>query len=193
MIQMVAAIPSPEAVQAARSRTPRPVRDLRACQLPELDGKDGLAGTPSPEDHDGLHPFSLAQTRGPGETCGPRPQLTRAAPFSTRLVPRAQAVGGATGTGKEVTATLQERVLAAYRESGRRFPQGGARFVIFSVLFFAIELGVFLMSILVLAGAFELEGENDTGAGMTFLVVGVGLLGFYWWMLAYLTRSRDDA
>ena len=83
--------------------------------------------------------------------------------------------------------------MAAYRESSRRFPQGGARFVIFSVLFFAIELVVFVVSILVVAGALELEGENDTGAGMTFLVVGVGLLGFYWWMLTYLSRSRDDA
>ena len=92
-----------------------------------------------------------------------------------------------------MTPALHGRVVAAYRESSRRFPQGGARFVIFSVLFFAIALGVFVISILVLAGAWELEGENDTGAGLTFLVVGVGFLAFYWWMLTYLTRSKDDA
>ncbi len=83
--------------------------------------------------------------------------------------------------------------MVAYRESSRRFPQGGARFVIFSVLLFAIDLAVFVISILVLAGALELEGENDTSAGLTFLVIGLGLLAFYWWMITYLTRSKGDA
>ena len=83
--------------------------------------------------------------------------------------------------------------MAAYRESSRRFPQGGARFVIFSVLLFVIDLAVFVISILVLAGALELEGENDTGPGLTFLVIGLGLLAFYWWMITYLTRSKGDA
>ena len=83
-------------------------------------------------------------------------------------------------------------MLAAYRECSRRFPQGGARFVIFSVLFFAIDLGVFLISISVIAGAWHLEGTNDRSAGITFLVIGLGLLTFYWWMVTYLARSTGD-
>ena len=84
------------------------------------------------------------------------------------------------------------RVMAAYRASSRRFPQGGARFVIFSVLFFAIELAVFVISILVIAGAWDLEGENDRVAGITFLGIGLGFLAFYWWMVTYLAGSKGD-
>ena len=92
----------------------------------------------------------------------------------------------------EVTPLRYGRVRAAYRESSRRFPQGGARFVIFSVLFFAIELGVFLISIVVITGAWDLEGKNDTVAGITFLVIGLGFLAFYSWMVTYLARSPGD-
>ena len=91
-----------------------------------------------------------------------------------------------------MTSLLHGRVLAAYRECSRRFPQGGARFVIFSVLFFAINLGVFLISILAIAGAWDLEGTNDRVAGITFLVIGLGLLAFYWWMVTHLARSTGD-
>ncbi len=64
--------------------------------------------------------------------------------------------------------------------------------MIFSVLFLAIELGVFLISIFVIAGAWDLEGTNDTVAGITFLLIGLGFLAFYWWMVTYLARSTGD-
>ena len=84
----------------------------------------------------------------------------------------------------------QRRVMAAFHESGCRFPRGGARFVIFTVLFLAITLAVFLISILVMVGAWDLDGANDRAAGLTFLGIGIGALGFYWWMITYLTRSK---
>lgn len=86
----------------------------------------------------------------------------------------------------------QGKVAAAYHESVRRFPRGGARFVVFSVLFLAITLAVFVISVLVIVGSWDLEGANDRTAGLTFLGIAIGALGLYWWMVGHLTRSKGS-